>query len=650
MSAIPEAARQYTSESIQVLEGLEPVRKRPGMYIGGTDSSGLRHLLNEILDNAVDEAIAGHGDEIEVVFHQDGSYSVNDNGRGIPIDMHREKGMHAAALLVTTLHAGGKFDNAAYKVSGGLHGVGAAVTNAMSTRFDMDIRRDGQRYQQTFTEGGAPSDPEIKRYTGSYTGTLIRFWPDLARFDEDAEIDFDFMADRMKRTAYLVPGLQLSIREEVASEGGDEPRQAVFRFESFSQIIEDLSVDSGDAISEIIEADSAEHIDGQGEIEVAVALRWHERNRTVLAGYANIIPTADGTHMTGLRKAVTQAVNNYAEANNLLRGNQELKGDDIQAGLIAAVAVRLADPLFQGQTKEKLKNGPVTGVVSRAIRAALDHAFEENPKMARAIVEKAKLAQKAREAADKAAEMVVNRKSVISATALPGKLADCQEQDPSKSELFIVEGDSAGGSAKSGREREYQAILPLKGKILNTYRADPAKVLKSDEVKNLMLALGCGPKSHFDLEKLRYHRIVILADADSDGHHIATLVLTYFHTNAPELIESGYVYIALPPLYRVRKGKQSAYLKDDRELEAFMAQQKNPDKWQVQRFKGLGEMNAEQLWEAAMDPETRRIARVQYSEQGREGDNEVFEVLMGAEVPPRRAFIEEYAEKAVIDV
>ncbi|WP_019583770.1 type IIA DNA topoisomerase subunit B [Thioalkalivibrio sp. ALE16] len=643
-----ETVSTYNSSSIQVLEGLEPVRKRPGMYIGGTDSAGLRHIFYEIIDNAVDEAIGGHGDRIEMVFHADGSYSVSDNGRGIPIDMHTEKGMHAAALLVTTLHAGGKFDNEAYKFSGGLHGVGSAVTNALSTEFQMDIRRDGKRYTQRFVNGGEPEQPEIQPYKGQDTGTHIRFWPDLRYFDDDAEVDFETVAERLKKTAYLAPGLTLLLRAEARA---DEPaREVEYCFGAFSEILDDLAGKSGAALTETLSTSSEEAVEAEGDVEVSIALRWHER-AGVVTGFANIIPTSDGTHITGMKTSIKRAVETYAQNNNMLRANQSLSTDDVMAGLVGAVAVRLGNPTFAGQTKEKLKNPPINGVVSRATRDLIDRVFEENPQIAKAIVERAKLEQKKREAADKAAELVVSRKSVISATALPGKLADCQEQDPAKSELFIVEGDSAGGSAKQGREREFQAILPLKGKILNTYRADPARIIKSEEVKNLVLALGCGPKTEFNIDNLRYHKIIILADADSDGAHIACLALTFFHVYAPDLIENGYVYVALPPLYRVRKGKTSHYLKDDKELQAFLDSQADSDKWSVQRFKGLGEMNPDQLWEAAMDPATRRIGQIHYSEDGgRKADDPVFETLMGSEVPPRREFIERGAERARLDL
>lgn len=643
-----QQARKYDGSSIQVLEGLEPVRRRPGMYIGGTDSAGLRHILYEIIDNAVDEAIGGHGDTIDVLFHADGSYSVQDRGRGIPIDIHPGKQRYSAELVVTTLHAGGKFDNDAYKFSGGLHGVGSAVTNALSTIFEMTILRDHKRYRQRFVHGGTPEPPRIETFSAGRTGTRIRFWPDRQLFDDDAEIEFDVVAERLKKTAYLAPGLTLKLRAEANDEGPE--RQVEYCFDNFGQILDDMAARSGAALTETFAANSRETVEGEGDVEVSVALRWHEKGGA-LTGFANIIPASDGTHVTGLRSAVRRAVESYAQDNNLLRNGQGLSGEDVMAGLVAAVAVRLGNPTFAGQTKEKLKNPQINGVVSRAVRDMLARTFEENPQVARTIVERAKLAQKVREAADRAAELVVNRKSVLSATALPGKLADCQEQDPARSEIFIVEGDSAGGSAKQGRDRAFQAILPLKGKILNTFRADPAKILKSEEVRNLVLALGCGPKSAFNLDALRYHKIIILADADSDGAHIACLALTFFHVYAPQLIEAGHVYVALPPLYRVRKGKVSQYLKDDRDLQAFMAQQPDPDKWTVQRFKGLGEMNPEQLWESAMNPATRRIGQIHYSEEGgRSADEEVFEVLMGAEVPPRRAFIERGAERARIDL
>ncbi|WP_019025244.1 MULTISPECIES: type IIA DNA topoisomerase subunit B [unclassified Thioalkalivibrio] len=640
----------YDSTSIQVLEGLEPVRKRPGMYIGSTDSAGLRHLLWEIVDNATDEALAGHGSEIKVRFHADGSYSVEDNGRGIPIDMHHEKGMHTAALVLTTLHAGGKFDNGAYKVSGGLHGVGSAVTNALSKRLEVDIVRDGKRYRQRFIDGGVPDAPDIQEVRSKQTGTTVRFWPDLEFFETGAVVDFDLVAERLKQTAYLAPGLKLSLSEEVnSSSPEDEPRSVEYEFGAFAEILEDLAFRSGRAVSEVISADSSEEVEGEGEIEVSVALRWYEKNGTI-ASFANIIPTQDGVHVVGLKKAVTRAANTYAQANNMLKKGASLSSDDVQSGLVAAVAVRLGNPLFQGQTKEKLKNGSVEGVVSRSVRDAIGRVFEENPDAAKAVIERAKTAQEARQAAEKAAEIVINRKSVIRATALPGKLADCQEQDPAKSELFLVEGDSAGGSAKQGRDRAYQAILPLKGKILNAYKAKFADIIKSEEVKNLVLALGCGPHSEFDISKLRYHKIIILADADVDGAHITTLVLTLLHVYAPQLIEGGYVYSALPPLYRAKKGEKAFYLKDDAELKAFLARQSNPDKWRVQRFKGLGEMDPEQLWESAMDPKTRRVGRVHYSEDGMELDDSVFETLMGTDTGPRREFIERGAETASVDI
>ena len=635
----------YSGESIKVLKGLEPVRKRPGMYVGGTDAKALHHCGWELLDNSVDEALGGHCDKIIVTLHKDGSLSVADNGRGIPVDIHPEEKKPTATVVLGTLHAGGKFDSDSYEFSGGTHGVGAACTNALSRRFDLEIHRDGHVWTQTFLNGGHPEAELAKGKASKLTGTTIRFWPDDKIFDEDAEFDPEVIMERLRFTSFLAPGLTLVFIDETAE--GDAPVE--YRAERFGEIIDHVSGRCGEPVSDLVEADGREEIDKEGPVEVSVALRWHQRHGFV-RGFANIIPNSEGTHITGLRKAVTKVVNDYAQANNLLRQNQVLTPDDTLAGLVGSVSVRLRDPRFANQTKDKLANAGIQGVVSRATRAAIEQAFEENPNMARAVVEQAKLMQKKREAEAKAGELVVARKTVISRTALPGKLADCQEQDPSRSEVFIVEGDSAGGSAKQGRDREYQAILPLKGKILNTYRADPRRILQSEEVKNVVLALGCGTKSNFDIKGLRYHKVIVLADADSDGAHIATLVTTLFHVYLPEIIEQGHLYVAIPPLYRVKKGKTSHYLKDDKALEEFLANRNDADKWSAQRFKGLGEMNPDQLWEAAMDPETRTLARVTYTEGGREEDDAVFDLLMGSEIPPRRAFIQENAKRANIDL
>jgi DNA gyrase subunit B len=644
MSEQNSQSSEYRGDAIQVLKGLEPVRKRPGMYVGGTDAGGFHHCLWEIIDNSVDEAMAGHCNNIDVVMHKDGSVSIQDNGRGIPVDIHPGEGIPTATVVFTVLHAGGKFDNSNYKVSGGLHGVGASVANALATKLEVLIKRDGKKWKQTFSNGGKPESDLVESGTTNRTGTFVRFWPDMGIFDDDCEFEEERIIQRLKTTGFLNPGLTLTLTNEIE---GTEKK--TFVAGSFSEMLDDICDKSGKPQGYIIEGERTEEVEGEGEVEVSLALRWHERNGR-LVGFANTIPTSDGQHITGLRAAATRALNAYAQANNMVRQGQTFTSDDVQAGMIAAVSVKVPEPKFAGQTKEKLTNPGVQGVVSRATQEAVTLSFEENPDHAKRIIERVKLAQKAREAADKAHDLVVERKSAISRTALPGKLADCQEQDPTRSEVFVVEGDSAGGSAKQGRDREYQAILPLKGKILNTYRAETSRILKSEEVKNIILALGCGTKSNLNLNKLRYHKIIILADADSDGAHIATLALTFFHVYLPEIIEAGYIYVALPPLYRVRKGKTAHYLKDQAELDKFLAGRDDVDKGQVQRFKGLGEMNPDQLWEAAMDPETRRLGRVSYGEEGREGDDLVFDLLMGSDVPPRRKFIEEKAELANVDL
>lgn len=635
---------EYSGGSIQVLKGLEPVRKRPGMYVGGTDNGGMHHCVWEIIDNSVDEAMAGHCTNIDLTMHEDGSISVQDNGRGIPVDIHPGEGIPTLQVVFTVLHAGGKFDQSNYKVSGGLHGVGASVANALATKLEVLVDRDGKKWQQVFTNGGKPVSEVASIGKSDTTGTYVRFWPDMTIFDSDCAFEEELIINRLKTTSYLNPGLTLSLTNLKAGTA-----KQTFCASTFSEMLDDLCQKSGKAHSMIIEGDGIEEVDGEGEVSVSIAMRWHDKNGR-LVGFANTIPTADGQHITGLRSAATRAINTYAQANNMVRQGQTFTSDDVQSGLIAAVSVKVPEPKFAGQTKEKLTNPGVQGVVSRSTQLAISQLFEEFPDQAKTIIERVKLAQRAREAADKARDLVVERKSAISRTALPGKLADCQEQDPAKSEVFIVEGDSAGGSAKQGRDREYQAILPLKGKILNTYRADTARILKSEEVKNIVLALGAGTKSNFDISKLRYHTIIILADADSDGNHIATLVLTFFHVYLPELIKAGHIFVALPPLYRVRKGKTAQYLKDEVELKAFLSGRDDAEAWSVQRFKGLGEMNPEQLWEAAMDPATRRLGKVMYSHDGGAEDDAVFELLMGAEVPPRRELIESRAEYATVDL
>lgn len=642
----------YDGGNIKVLRGLEAVRKRPGMYVGDTGIKGLHHCLWEIVDNSVDEHMAGHCSAITVTLHSDGSASVQDNGRGIPVDMHPEEGISAATVVLTVLHAGGKFENgegeAAYKSSGGLHGVGASVVNALSTRMTADICRDGAHWHQAFTEGGAPVEAMKQVGPSSEHGTTIRFWPDATIFrHEEGEPEPVFTRETVEKSlstrAHLNPGLSMRLVDE--RDGTDRTWLA----NDFAEILDDLKPAGATPVfgplSTVTTVETA-----AGEVGVMVAM-CHTGNRgTTLASFANnIITPQGGAHEAGFRSALLRAFNTYGKANNLTK--EALKAEDVAEGLVAAVAVRVTEPRFKGQTKEELGNTECNGAVTSVVYQMLSRYFEENPKEAKAAINRAVLAARARAAAEKA-RATVERKNPLSIGGLPGKLADCQESDPELCELFIVEGDSAGGSAKQGRERKFQAILPLKGKPLNVQKAeDVAKALKSEEIQNIIQVLGCGAASAFNREKLRYHKIILMADADVDGAHITTLLCTLAHNFMPGLLAGGHLYIAVPPLYRVSKGRGEAqWLKDDAELDAFFAD-KSRQGWDVQRFKGLGEMNPEQLWETTMNPETRRLIQVSYSNnEAPEEDDAVFDLLMGKEVPPRRAFIEERAGYANVDI
>lgn len=656
----PVTLSDYNGSQIKVLHGLEGVRKRPGMYIGDTGVTGYHHLLWEILDNSIDESMAGFCHEIDVKIHKDGSASVADDGRGIPVDIHPEEGIATATLVVTELHAGGKFENesghSAYKTSGGLHGVGASVVNALSTRFDMQIERGGKRYFQSFADGGVPEAALAAVGASTRHGTTIRFWPDSGIFaPEEGEDPFTFEYERIARAltlkAYLNPGLTINLEDERTGESNS------WQAESFAQILDvEAPVTSEIVLPAITASQSVET--NKGSVEVMLAFRVQVARAFTILSFANNIATgAGGSHEAGFRSALLRAYNKYAEDNKLVK--EPLSAEDVREGLVAAVSVRLADPRFAGQTKDRLTNTEVQGAVSSVTYAAISRFFEENPKVAKNAIARAERAARARAAAEKARAQV-ERKSPLAVGTLPGKLADCQSSDPTECELFLVEGDSAGGSAKQGRDRRTQAILPLKGKLLNVQQVeDMARALKSESIDNIIQALGCGAGPAFNIERLRYHKIVMMTDADVDGAHIVALILTLIHRYMPGLIEAGFVYMANPPLYRVSKGKAAPqWVKDDAALEAFYTA--HGREFDVQRFKGLGEMNPEQLWETTMSPQTRTLTRIVYQDAGVEAEpvegvsvhqieDATFELLMGSEVPPRRAFIEANATYANVD-
>ena len=658
MSATPVT---YDGSQIKILEGLEAVRKRPGMYIGDTGKTGYHHCLWEIVDNCIDEHMGGYCDRIEVTRHTDGSITVKDNGRGIPVDIHPTAGIATATVVMTKLHAGGKFENetgsSAYKTSGGLHGVGASVVNALSSKFEMVIERDGGRFAQTFVNGGQPkADLErIGNTRGDQVhGTQIRFWLDRSIFKEEEgeplpEFDHDIIAKSLTTRAHLNPGLAITFADEktgVASE---------WKAEAFSEILDVISDNRSSPVLATLSA-TEKVATKNGDVEVMVAFRVHGERASTTASFANNIVTPQGgAHDAGFRSAFLRAYNKYAEDNKLAK--EPFTAEDVREGMVAAVAVRITEPRFAGQTKDKLANTECNGAVASVTYQLLTRYFEENPREAKVAIARAERASRARAAADKARDQV-ERKNPLSVGTLPGKLADCQEEDPTLCELYLVEGDSAGGSAKQGRDRKTQAILPLKGKPLNVQRLeDVATGLKSEEIDNIVQVLGCGAGPAFNLEKLRYHKIIIMTDADVDGSHIQTLLLTLKNKYMRGLIAAGHVYIAMPPLYRVRKGKgDPAWIQNDAALEAFFASRGGRDGWDVQRFKGLGEMNAEQLWETTMDPATRSLIQIQYSDLAGldpelgDPDEATFELLMGRDVPPRRAYIEANAIYAKLDV
>ena len=642
-------SESYGADSIQVLEGLEAVRKRPGMYLGDPhDGSALHHCIWEVVDNSVDEHLAGHTKSIDITLNADNSLSVRDYGRGIPVGIHEEYGISAAEVIMTKLHAGGKFDNSSYKVSGGLHGVGVSAVNAVSEWMEMTIHRGGVIYFQRY-EAGVPVEDLKEIGTCDDTGTMIAFKPDLSIFTEVVEFDIEEVNTRVSETAFLNAGLKISI----ADQRGDESHVVEHLYEGgLAEYVGQLNERREALHADVITIKGEKEIE-KGTVEVELALQWSDAFSESIRCYTNIIRNKDGgTHMSGLRTALTSSVNTYAKKKNLLKGDA-LSGDDVREGLAAVVSVKHPDPSFSSQTKDKLVSSEVTGIVQTIVYDKLGEFFEENPSVAKQIVEKALLASKAREAARKARDLT-RRKGVLEGGGLPGKLADCQSRDPSECEVYLVEGDSAGGSAKTGRDRRIQAILPLRGKILNVERQkhNAAKVFQNQEIQTMIRALGAGVGNNpedeggFNTEKLRYSKIIIMTDADIDGAHIRTLMLTFLWRFMRPAITKGHVYIAQPPLFQLSKGRVSKYAFTDEERDVILTELRgdNPNaKIGIQRYKGLGEMNPEQLWETTMNPETRTMLKVTVRDA--EESDRMFEILMGEDVPDRRAFIERHAKE-----
>ena len=627
---------EYGADQIQILEGLEAVRKRPGMYIGSTSSRGLHHLVYEIVDNAVDEALAGFCTEIQVIINQDNSITVIDNGRGIPVGINHKAGIPAVEVVFTILHAGGKFGGGGYKVSGGLHGVGASVVNALSTWLEVTICREGKVYQQRYERGKTmyplkmvgECDPE-------QTGTKVVFLPDSEVFEETV-YDYDILKQRLREMAFLTKGLKIILKD---SREGME-REKIFHYEGgIREFVSYLNRSKEALYPEIIYCEGQ-----QNGVSVEVAMQHNDSYTENCYGFVNNINTPEGgTHIVGFRNALTKTFNDYARKNKLLKESEpNLSGDDIREGLTTIVSVKIEEPQFEGQTKQKLGNSEARGAVDNVVSKQLEIFLEENPSVAKVIVEKSVLAQRAREAARKARDLT-RRKSALDNMSLPGKLADCSDKNPENCEIYIVEGDSAGGSAKTARNRVTQAILPLRGKILNVEKARLDKIYSNAEIKAMITAFGTGIHEDFDITKLRYHKIIIMTDADVDGAHIATLLLTFLYRFMPELIKQGYVYLAQPPLYKVEKNKKVWYAYDDNELNGILTEIGRDGNNKIQRYKGLGEMDAEQLWETTMDPEKRILLRVTMDEAATSEIDLTFTTLMGDKVEPRREFIEENA-------
>ena len=628
-----ELHEDYNADQIQVLEGLEAVRKRPGMYIGSTSGTGLHHLVWEIVDNSIDEALAGYCDHIEVIIEENNSITVTDNGRGIPVEIQTKTGRPALETVFTVLHAGGKFGGGGYKVSGGLHGVGASVVNALSSELTVEVHRDGQIHQMIFERGGISQEISIKGETDK-TGTFVNFVPDPTIFTETTDFKYETLMTRVRELAFLNKGLRISIEDK------REEREALasFYYEGgIKSYVEYLNESKVSIVEEPI------YLEGEQDgVQVEIAMQYTDTYHTNILSFANNIHTYEGgTHESGFKTALTRVMNDYARKMNLIKENEEnLSGEDTREGLTLVLSIKHPEPQFEGQTKTKLGNSEVRTITDRLFTATFETYLMENPKIARIIVEKGIIASKARNAAKRARELT-RRKSGLEISNLPGKLADCSSKEAEKCELFIVEGDSAGGSAKQGRSRMYQAILPIRGKILNVEKASMDRILANLEIRSLFTAMGTGFGAEFDVSKARYHKLIIMTDADVDGAHIRTLLLTLIFRYMRPLLEAGYIYIAQPPLYQIKQGKKETYISTDEELRKW--QVANPDaRYSLQRYKGLGEMDYDQLWETTMNPENRRMLKVSV-EDAMEADK-IIDMLMGDEVEPRRIFIEENAQ------
>ncbi|UCE37208.1 MAG: DNA topoisomerase (ATP-hydrolyzing) subunit B [Thermoplasmata archaeon] len=623
----------YRVDDIQVLEGLQAVRKRPSMYIGSTDARGLHHLVYEVVDNSIDEAMVGYCNEIKVILHEDNRVTVTDNGRGIPVDVHSKYGKPGVEIVMTKLHAGGKFDKKSYKVSGGLHGVGVSVVNALSEWLEVRISRNNKIHSQRYEQGIPVKELEVVG-EAEESGTTVTFKPDSEIFTE-IEFNFETISTRLRELAFLNKGVKISIIDNKSS------KENIFQYEGgISSFVQHLNKNKNVLHEDVIYFESS-----KGDVIVEVALQYNDGYNDNTHSFANNINTIEGgTHLSGFKAAMTRTLNDYARKNNLIKNEADkLSGEDCREGLTAILSVKLSEPQFEGQTKTKLGNSEIKGIMESIVNDKLAEFFEENPRTARSVIEKAIIASHARIAARKARELT-RRKTVLEGSNLPGKLADCSEKDPEKCELYVVEGDSAGGSAKQGRDRTFQAILPLRGKILNVEKARLDKIYKNAEIQTLITAIGTNIREDFDISKTRYHKIIIMTDADVDGAHIRTLLLTFFYRYMEDLINAGYIYIAKPPLYRLKKGSKEHYVYSDSEKDE-MYKELGESGVSIQRYKGLGEMNPTQLWETTMNPDTRIIVKVTLDDAAYA--DELFTTLMGDQVEPRREFIQEHAEEVV---